>query len=75
MTPKQTLAAHIGEMHNAQRGAHTTGMTYKEMQRWHADQHHRYYQNHHHGPSRGPDDRPAGWRTGENAVPIARRSH
>lgn len=69
MTAKQTLFAHIRECHRAGRGR-VDRMTLVELQAWHANQHHRYFTNHHHaGVNLGPGDRPAGWRTGEDAVP------
>lgn len=72
MTPKQKLILHLDAFHSRpfrRRGplSHTT--TLAELQRWHAEQHHRYVVNHDHlGPNRGPGIRPPGWKTGEGAV-------
>ncbi len=69
MTPKQALRAHIQEMHSP-RNAPGERTSYAKLQHWHADQHHRYWTSHHHGPNPGPSARPPGWYTGADAVPI-----
>lgn len=67
MTPKQVLRAHVTGEH---RGAPARA-TLVELARWHARQHHRLACSHYHaGVNRGPDQRPPGWYTGEDSVPI-----
>lgn len=42
----------------------------KDLEREHGRAHHRLMPNHYHeGVNTGPDQRPRGWRTGEDAVP------
>lgn len=71
-TPKQTLFEHITTMHVTQAARSRVQRhqwTFTEMSRWHANQHHRLTPNHiHAGPNTGPDDRPIGWYTGQDAV-------
>ena len=44
------------------------------LERDHAHEHHRYLPNHYHaGTNLGPDQRPPGWRTGEDAIATQRR--
>lgn len=67
-TPKQALLAHIDAMHR--RKLPRKRMSYQELGQWHAAQHHHYLNNHvHAGVNLGPDNRPAGWRTGADVVP------
>jgi hypothetical protein len=65
---RATLIAHLREGHPKIRIA---GRSTKELSRLHATLHWRYSQNHHHGPSSGPNDRPEGWYNGRNATPNA----
>jgi len=66
MSTKQTLLMHIRSEHKRQPSAR---LTLAELQRWHAREHHQYYCSHYHeGTNLGPNDRPAGWYTGEDAV-------
>lgn len=69
MTPKQILVAHIRSMHR-RRPSNPEAMTLLNLKAWHAGQHHRYTLSHHHGPNIGPNDRPRGWFTGEDAVEV-----
>lgn len=66
MTPKQTLLAHLREMHKASPGS---ARTFAQLGQWHARQHHQFATNHfHEGANLGAGNRPVGWRTGEGAV-------
>lgn len=66
LTPKQKLETHIFALHKRP----PSGMTLKELQAWHAGQHHKFWTDHYHdGVNLGPDQRPSGWKTGEGAVP------
>lgn len=68
MTPKQRLKEHIATSHGKLIPKH---WTLKEIQRWHAHEHHQFVTNHvHAGPNRGPDQRPPGWLTGEDAIAL-----
>jgi hypothetical protein len=68
MTPKQGLWAHIRELHSP-RNHPPARATLAQLQRWHAEQHHRYSPNHYHtGVNLGPSARPPGWYTGQDAV-------
>jgi hypothetical protein len=72
MTPKQTLVAHIREMHR-RRPANPESMTLLNLKAWHSGQHFRYSPGHYHeGTNTGPTERPAGWYTGEGAVEVTR---
>jgi hypothetical protein len=67
VTAKQRLRSHIVNDH---RRIPAKSWTMKQMADWHAHEHWRYHQRHYHaGPNLGPDQRPPGWRTGEDAVP------
>lgn len=68
MTTKQTLWAHVRAHHSARRQP-SPRLTLVQLQRWHAKEHHRLSPNHNHGMTTGPNDRPAGWFTGENTIP------
>jgi GNAT superfamily N-acetyltransferase len=67
VTPKQTLVAHIDEMH---RRISTKGKTLKELQTLHARDHHRSttLSHYHEGLNLGAGDRPEGWYTGTGVV-------
>lgn len=76
MTEKQTLWAHIEAEHKGFTGK-PQHWTLADLQRWHSEQHHRYWTNHYHefdnaGALAGPnttDRRPSGWKTGLGSVP------
>lgn len=70
-TPKQVLRQHIIGHHSPRHWpAGFDRMTYTQLQRWHADRHHRSggLSHYHAGPNRGPSERPPGWYTGEDVV-------
>lgn len=83
-TPKQTLVAHIEEMHGGLRPTNRGGSArlaghprpswnFEQLATWHARKHHRYVTNHYHeGPNTDANNRPPGWRTGEDAVKVDR---
>lgn len=87
MTPKQTLLAHIRELHPvADAYSHTGGpksgsgklerRTLVQLQYLHGSLHHRMSPNHYHeGVNLGPGARPPGWKTGENAVLKSKRRY
>lgn len=65
-TPKQALLAHVADLHGR---IPAESWTMDQVARMHAEQHHRYSTNHYHkGVNLGPDARPRGWYTGEDAV-------
>jgi phosphoribosylformimino-5-aminoimidazole carboxamide ribonucleotide (ProFAR) isomerase len=89
MTEKQTLIAHLREHHSSRRATSwqtsrthkvvdgwRESKTLKELQRWHAREHHRYATSHYHefdgeGDLVGPNTterRPSGWRTGLGTI-------
>lgn len=78
MTPKQTLWSHLEDGHgrslrgarrNPAHHAPSKSWSHEKLQSWHARQHHRFATNHYHEGDQGdPDNRPAGWYTGEGAV-------
>jgi hypothetical protein len=65
MTPKQTLLAHLQELH---KGLGSKHWTLERLQALHRRHHHELHCSHHHGYTSGPGDRPPGWTTGEGAV-------
>jgi hypothetical protein len=79
-TVKQRLIAHIDQRHKgrlrSRNGMFVTGLDKQSLiylQALHSFEHHKHAPDHHHGPNRGPDDRPPGWKTGEDAVLIERK--
>lgn len=67
MTPKQELSHHLVALHGL---SSNPRWTLKQLAGMHARRHHRHSPNHHHGLNPGPNQRPAGWYTGANAVRI-----
>jgi hypothetical protein len=71
MTPKQALAAHIANYHQAlPKGSGRWTMA--QLRQWHRTHHHRYgagLDHTHAGPNLGPSRRPPGWDTGADVVP------
>lgn len=77
-TAKQVLMEHIESRHGGfatrqgglRRRPHRS-WTLERMASWHAYQHHRYVTNHYHaGPNTDANNRPPGWRTGEDVKEI-----
>jgi len=63
-TPKQVLRSHIVSDHHRQPAK---SWTMKQLADWHAHTHHQYVWEHYHaGSNTGPNDRPPGWKTGED---------
>jgi hypothetical protein len=64
-TTKGRLRSHILADHGGKELPRS--WTLNQMASWHAGIHHRYRTSHYHeGSNTGPDDRPPGWRTGED---------
>lgn len=67
MTQKQTLLAHLRELHPSL--YFPKSATFDQLWKIHRNAHHRYSTNHYHeGLNLGPEDRPEGWQTGEGVV-------
>ena len=73
-TPKQKLREHLDRMHGTRGLLLPQRSTLVQLQRWHANEHHRYHTSHYHaGVNLGPDQRPDGWYSGADAIPTDRR--
>lgn len=67
-----TLRTHMREMHPL-KGGRGLPKRNADLARLHADMHYRRSLSHYHaGVNLGPDQRPEGWATGEDAVVIQR---
>jgi hypothetical protein len=71
---KTDLWEHVKAMHRYRQrpGGAKPSWTLAKLQRWHAEQHHRYGSRSHFlvGVNLGPDQRPDGWYTGKGVVRI-----
>lgn len=71
---RQALIDHLVEHHDRRlTPTMVVRWTFDRLSRWHANEHYRFGGSldhfHEGGIGRGPDDRPAGWYTGEAAIP------